>query len=222
MLVGIASADFIEERQIVLPINRETKQTSEDVPPLGSSNDNKRLGGEEKSLNVHENSNARSENGVENEVSSENEVFSTPAPTPPPESKEFNETPDVMDVSKLLENSKALLQTVSKTLEEGNSPRRISKCDIPVVDKNKSTDTITEKQNEASKSVVSDNKVAVKDKGNNQPIVGRNLYKESDADDDAENIFISKRMVPEGVIRVWAAEIVIALESLHSLGITYG
>lgn len=213
----------------MLPINREINPTSEgsrnDVPvsPVESSNDNQMLGcEEEQSLNLQEDSNVRSENGIDNELSSENEVFSTPAPTPPPESKDLNENPDVMDVSKLLENSKALLQTVSKTLEEGSSPRRIPKCNIPVVDTKKTEDTMNEKQNETCKSQVSDSKVVVKDKGNNRPVVESSLYKESDADDDAENACISKRMVPEGVIRVWAAEIVIALEALHGLGITYG
>lgn len=147
----------------------------------------------------------------ENEVLSDNEVFCTPAVSPPL-NEDYSSDPEQADVRRLLENSKALLQTVSKTLEEGNSPKKV--CDSKY-------EEVTAKEVNSDIQQVLDAPVA-----QNQSIGQRSSQqssrKNSDAIEEFDSNYVPLRMVPEGVVKVWAAEIAIALEALHNIGITYG
>ncbi|ODM99713.1 Ribosomal protein S6 kinase delta-1 [Orchesella cincta] len=144
------------------------------------------------------------------------------------------------DTEQILKKSKALLQTVSEALQDGcnsndsfKSPQVVLK---PVSDnelfhspeKREDEDANTP-EHESLKTLehhaqqIDNNKTMTSEKNeNNQDIAKIAKLLNAESLDDLESDSVPKRMVPEGCVKVWAAEIVMALEGLHQLGLTYG
>lgn len=131
-------------------------------------------------------------------------------------------TPDMeTEISRLLENSKCLLKTVSKTLEESKSPKKIDHCfDRRSLD---NTDLNLQTKDALNQTLVARSKASAttSEEKNRCKDLASSHTDEAD-EQEIEGCSTPKRMVPEGCIRVWVGEMVLALEALHDAGITYG
>lgn len=143
-----------------------------------------------------------------------------------------NPTQETLEVSKLLENSKALLQTVSRTLQEGrDSVSNQKQGETHQSESNSATAKKDEIESLKNCSIQSEklldpqtsDSVSADVGAGGGPVEGDTSILRSDTtEEEIAGSFTPKRMVPEGCIRVWAAEIVLSLEALHEVGITYG
>jgi len=118
------------------------------------------------------------------------------------------------ETNQLLENSRVLLQTVSRALEEQKKS------------------LLSNKENERKSQIETDAHKNTTSTGASEslrqcdasipslfPIKSTSTF-ELVPDNEVEGIF--KRMVPISCIKVWTAELVLALEKLHTQGITFG
>ncbi|CAL8139492.1 unnamed protein product [Orchesella dallaii] len=136
------------------------------------------------------------------------------------------------DVEELLKKSKALLQTVNDALQDNCSSKSQAIHNDSELSHSTENDGNGHSSEHESLKVLNDEGIQVQVINDNVGIAetssqdqgktsSEKLFRVESLDDfDTENM--PKRMVPEGCVKVWAAEVVMALEALHQIGLTYG
>lgn len=112
----------------------------------------------------------------------------------------------------LIENSLALLKVVSKTLDD---QKKSSNANLDLPDGFMHSDSeLPPLKNDANPDLPIRDGISM-----NSKILS---FGKQDEDDQAILSDTPLRVIPERCLKIWAAEIVIALDKLHSQGITYG